>query len=107
MPLDRSRPHAEVCGLPGAAFEQDGVMYKSDGSLADPAPIVEESLPYSGLEINPPSVSCIEMQSTPQDINDGQSLEEMHWRKLKILVENYGGEWSTREAAINFIKRGK
>ncbi len=107
MPLDRSRPYAEVCGLPGAAFEQDGIMYKHDGSLATPEHIVEEPEPYNGPEINPPSVSCIEAQSPPVDVKDGQVLDDMHWRKLKILVESFDGTWTTRENAIKFIRGRK
>lgn len=105
--LDRNRPFAEICGLPGAAFEQDGIMFRNNGSVAaDVAPIIEE-IWVSEPELNPPSISCIEMPSNPIDHSDGQSLEDMHWRKLKALVEVYGGTWVNRAEAILFIKKGE
>lgn len=106
LKLDKTKPYAEVCGLPGAVFEQNGVMFKTDGSVAnDTAPIIEE-IYVSEPELNPPSVSCIEQQSNPVDHYNGQALEDLHWRKLKAIVEVYGGTWTNRADAIVFIKKG-
>lgn len=107
--LDKTRPFAELLGLPGAAYEQDGVKFKPDGTEALPsdlAPIVDEIIIKEKYEINPPSVSCIEMPSEPVDTYNGRTIEDMHWKQLKALVESYGGAYTDRMSAISFM-RGK
>lgn len=102
--LDFSRSYAEICGLPGAAYSQDGINFKPDGTEAlDTAPIIEEVW-VSEKEENPPAVTCIEVASPPPE--QSKTIEDMHWRHLKALVESYGGEWKGRAEGIEFI-RGK
>lgn len=104
--LDRSRPYAEIHGLPGALYTQDGFNFRHDGREAlDISPIVEEPPAYSGPEINPPAVSCIEQPTDCDGSEKEKPLEEMHWRHLKALVESYGGEWTNRAEAIAFLQR--
>jgi hypothetical protein len=35
MRLDKTRNHAEVYGLPGVKWEQDGSFFRHDGSMVD------------------------------------------------------------------------
>ncbi len=100
--LDVTKPYAEICGLPGATYEQDGIRFKPDGTEAiDVEPIIEE-IWISEKEENPPSVSCIEMPSSPPEA--GKTLDDMHWKHLKAMVEAYGGEWKGRAEGIAFIR---
>lgn len=105
LALDRSKPYSEVHGLPGAMFEQAGVLFKFNGAPAvDVAPFVEESIISEPYEINPPEVSCIEQPSIP---SDGKTMEDMHWQHLRMLVESFGGTWSNRHDAIAFMNGKK
>jgi len=101
--LDRSRPFAEVHGLPGAVFEQDGKYFRGDGSEAMDAHPYEEESAEKPEEYIPP-VTCIEQPSLPIENEDGRNLEDMHWRHLKALVESFGGEYSDKKGAIEFMK---
>lgn len=105
--LDRNRPYAEVHGLPGAYWSQDGINFKYDGSEAlDVSPIVEE-LPIEQEEIIP-AVCCIEMPSLPAEVNTtGRNIEDMPSRHLKALVESYGEQFTTRKEAIKLMKGKK
>lgn len=105
--LDRSRPYAEVHGLPGAYWSQDGINYRFDGEEAlDLAPIVEE-IPDETEEIIP-AVCCIEVQSLPSEANtEGRMVEDMPSRYLKALVESYGEVWTNRKDAIKLMKGKK
>lgn len=100
--LDRSRPYAEICGLPGAAYEQDGFRFKPDGTEAvDVTPIIEE-IWVSEKEVNPPSSPVIEIPSPPPETP--KTLEDMHWKHIKAMVEAYGGEWAGKAEGIAFLQ---
>lgn len=30
-------------------------------------------------------------------------VAQMHWQQLKVLVESYGGSWSGKEDAVQFL----
>jgi hypothetical protein len=101
--LDRARPFAEVYGLPGAVFEQDGKFFRTDGSEAKSLGSYDEPTVSVSEEIIP-AVTCIEQPSLPVEMENGRNLEDMHWRHLKALIESFGGEWTTRKDAIEFMK---
>lgn len=106
--LDKSRPYAEVYGLSGVAYEQDGLTFNRSGKLSLPISHTEEVIPKEDKSL-PPSYFTEEQPSPPQqdEISGGTSIETMHWKHLKTLVESYGGEWNNRQEAIVFLKRGK
>ena len=106
MPLDRSKPYAEVSGLPGASYEQNGILFTSDGMPSLHLNPYTEDAPEFDSGEPLPAVTCIEMPSVAEDITNGDALENLHWRKLKLLVESYGGTFTTRLEAIKFIKSG-
>lgn len=103
MKLDYSRPYAEVYGLPGVAFEQGGQYFNAIGIHAQPVieaeeippPVDNEPLPYCTL---------IEQASEPVAPS---TLDTMHWRHLKALVESYGGAYTNKEEALSFLKGTK
>lgn len=103
--LDKSRPYAEIHGLPGVAYEQDGITFNRAGLAALEVLYVEEiRLPEDKTILH----FTEEQQSPPQDeTSGGNSVETMHWKHLKTLVESYGGEWTNRQEAILFLKKGE
>lgn len=109
--LDQSRPYAEVHGLPGAMYEQDGVLFKYNGSEAfssDVEHIIEE-VAQAELEDATPYIFCVEQKTSSSDkveanLGSGRDLDNMHWKHLKSLVEVYGGTWENKEQAISFLK---
>lgn len=104
--LDRSKPYAEVHGLPGVVFEQDSQYYDMVGNIATPKNQIEEVEPVDdGLPL--PYNYLTEQSTLPVEPQQkGDTLEDMHWRHLKALVESYGGEWNNKEKALEFL-RGK
>lgn len=107
--LDQSRAFSEVHGLPGAAFEQDGVLFKGNGSVADSVEHIVEDMPELEIENLTPYIFCIEQKSESSDpiiahAENGKNLHNMHWKHLKALVEIYGGIWENKERAIAFLE---
>lgn len=103
--LDKSRPFAEVHGLPGVCYEQDGVTFNRAGIPAVGVPYVEEIQPPEDKSV----VHSVEYQASPpqDEAGEGSTIEKMHWKHLKTLVESYGGEWTNRQDAIIFLKKGE
>ena len=105
MKLDFSRPYGEVFGLPGAKWEQDGHLFNADGSPSlHTTPIADEV-----EEIEDEDLDSKVRTETGDDIlpvKGAEGLETMHWKRLKILAESLGVDWSNREAVIAQI-RGK
>lgn len=103
--LDWTRSYAVISGLPGAAYEQDGRKFKTNGMEVLPSdlePIPDPEEVDDGPEINPPSVSCIEIH-TPESNGADKPLAEMDWKHLKVLVESFGGEYKNKEQAVGFL----
>lgn len=101
--LDRNLPYSEVHGMPGIRYVQDGKTYNAGG---------HEVSPDSGVIINherpqpsPRDDTVIRLAYVAESENDiGKTIETMHWKQLKNIVENYGGEWKNREQAIQFLR---
>lgn len=106
--IDKNRPYAEVHGVIGAVYEQDGIYYTANGEqsllaspFAEEPPPVKDNSPWSTHFLE-------EVESPPHDaIKGGDEIETMHWRHLKTLVESYGGTWTNRSDALRFLKEGK
>ena len=107
MILDRSRPYAEVIGLPGAKWEQDGHLFKPDG-----APVLTTLAPIADgpdVEIEDPDLDAkvhTDLGDDTGPTSSANDLETMHWKRLKILAESFGVEWTNRQDVIAQI-RGK
>lgn len=105
--MDFSRSYAEVYGLPGAVFEQDGIRFRRDGTEAmDIEPVVEEDNRKTPDDILP-ACTLTETQTPPAGDVSNKPAAEMHWRQLKTLVEAYGGIWTNKEDALAFLKGKK
>lgn len=105
--LDRTRPYGEVCGLLGARYEQDGVNFNAAGSEVNPASfarINDEPAPPPVRDDTPIFPAIVMSEDLPKE--EPSDWDKKHWKHLKVMVETYGGEWTTKEDAINFL-RGK
>lgn len=107
--LDQDRPYAEVHGLPGAMYEQDGIMFNGSGSESVSVEHIIDEIKLKAISDPIPYNCCIEQSSESSNIShieesQGRDLENMHWRHLKALVEVYGESWENKEKAIAFLK---
>lgn len=82
--LDRKRPYAQVFGMDGVAWYQDGRAYNYQGELLDEQGRV--------------------VRAEPEPIATGDGIDGMHWKQLKVAVEQYGEVYTTPEAARNFLR---
>lgn len=106
--LDTGRPYGHVYGLIGVQYEQDGINFNAGGDEVMPAQIEhidDERTPPSPRDDTPIFPATV-MDSPPPVEEPNAALEGRHWKHLKVMVETYGGEWTTKEDAINFL-RGK
>jgi hypothetical protein len=78
MMLDKSRPYATVHGISEAKYRQDGRYFDGSGKPLDKK---DEIIP----EIKPDYAS-------------------MHWKQLEKLVRDNGGEYRSKEQAVEFME---
>lgn len=74
--LDKSKPYAEVCGLPGAVFEQGGNFFNSDGHYVreeDCQPVTDEPDPPQSEEYT--EYNQVTLQESPKP-NPVQNKEQ-------------------------------
>jgi len=77
--LDREREYFELSPNPeNIRWKQDGKFFYFDGSP------VEEA----------------KKESKPESTN----IEDLPWQKVKSLVIEAGGEWTTKAAGIEYLK---
>lgn len=81
--LDFSQPHAEVYGVPGTAFEQNGRYFRPNGD---------------------PVVADTEAEPAPVAESESKSVADLPDKQLKVLVEQFGGEWQGRARALAFLE---
>ena len=91
--LDHSQPYGTVYDMPGVRYQQHGRYFRHDGESAeDQVPLVADQQPE---------------QPDNRARKDGMSEDDLRRpenRALKAQVEVYGGEWTTRKAALEFLK---
>ncbi len=86
--LDRSRPFGELLGVAGGGLvEQDGIIFRADGTPHDPA-----------LRDIPDDI--------PKSVKDEDDYTRLSSLELRAALEVYGETYTTRTAALNFL-RGK
>lgn len=107
--LDRSQPHDQVFGIPGVSWSQAGHLYDGAGNcvtyrrentgevdgIGDP---VFRTIVERVEEVAPPPV--VERVSVGAD----DEYTHMHWKTLKVILDQYGEPFTTREAAIAFLR---
>lgn len=97
MKLDWDAPYGEVHGLPGARYEQNGMLFNAHG---DPAVILPDDPPEHDANDDGSEVKPAEVQDSPS----GDDPMTMPFKHLKALVESYGGTCKSRADAIAFLK---
>lgn len=109
--LDQSKPYGEIHGAIGAMFEQDGVLFKSNGMEVFSGEVehIIDEIAEKDTNEPLPYVFCVEQKSETSDpietnLGGARDLDTMHWRHLKALVEVYGGTWENKEKAMAFLK---
>lgn len=118
MELDLNKPHATVFGMGGIqGYEQDGISYDANKKPI-PMAVVEVAAPEStedvvvGLGGDPaaaeePAADTAESADPAALVGDSLAeLNDMHWSHLKKMVEDRGGVWIDKHAAIEFLTKG-
>ena len=104
-----------VNGYDGAIYRQSGKYYDASGNrvmseaekaeiekrLKDKTGLLERNDPLAGLDEDMPVSEPGDREAT----YDQQSLDKLHWKALKSLVEEKGGEWTNKQDAIDFLTR--
>lgn len=110
--LDRSRDFGEVFGLSGCRYVQDGFQFNAGGLEITPDQIThfdDERTPPSGRDDTPIHIAFEvkgpePISSTHENGKMADALDIMDWKKLKAMVESYGGTWVDRESAVEYLK---
>lgn len=90
--LDWSKPYDQVIGMPGVAFMQAGHFFLPNGK-------------ESGVVDDDPSDVVPLGKLLEEAYANGEcELESLGWEQLKSLLDSFGEEYTTREAAIAFLK---
>ena len=90
--LDFSRDYGTVYDMPGVRYQQNGRYFRHDGESVDEEPIA-------------PAPQAEPVDARPR--KDGMSDDDLRRpenRTLKAQIEVYGGEWTTRKDALEFLK---
>lgn len=111
--MDLDRDKSEVFGLPGVAFEQNGILFTSDGIEAPPehyATAPEEETP----EDNPydPNIGRVVMQDeqapavriSEDGTEEPSSLDTMHYTKLMALCKIHDIEYTNKADVVAQLK---
>jgi hypothetical protein len=114
MRLDRNAPYEQVFGVPGVAYAQGGQSFAGDGS-----PVVWRREATGEKQANGDPAERLIVERVPDDDaaplafvragaaeteEAGDTLETMHWRHLAALLDQYGEEFTTKAAAIAFLR---
>ncbi len=129
--LDRSKPYGEICGkfhIPNAVYEQGPYFFNSAGEYVGKCKGARhpDKTGAATLEAARDRISTIEdvehlskavmdMEDIPAmapDLSDNylKDLEantiygELHWRKLKKLVEAKGKKWTNKADALKLLR---
>lgn len=105
--LDESRPYATLLGPCGRAHTQDGLYFNMAGDQI-PEPNLDFPEEEPEPEIDPNIIpTVIEAQTPPAEEAKPESYDGMHWRKLQVLVEMWGGKYTDKKSAIEFLQGKK
>lgn len=106
--FDRSQPYMEILGQPGLAFQQNGQTFNACGEVVTDfgALKVVDSEPSKPSPRDDSMLRIIELKTDEGHKKEEQGIENMHWATLKKMVQAYGGEYTSREQAISFLKNG-
>lgn len=104
--FDRNAPFESVGGIPGAIYRQNGRFFNNGGYEVE---LYEEGegenrRPMARMkEGATPALTVDEEEEIDASRDKEIPLMEMHWRRLKAMVEQFGGTWTNREEALKFL----
>ncbi len=96
MAFNPKKPHGQVFGMTQAKFYQNGKHYDSGGNRF----YMDGEEPETDIPVLEEVVETV-TDNTVQ-VDDG--LETLHWKNLKTMVEEKGGDWVNKEEAIAFLR---
>ena len=106
--FDPKQSFAEVWGIPGVAFSQNGHSFNGRGELITDA---SQTFPLQEVNKDPtpddgtvPKCYVQEDNLSPSNENVKENLDTMHWKKLQVMLSIYGEEYKDRPSAIAFLK---
>jgi hypothetical protein len=105
--FNRNAPFDNVGGAPGAAYLQNGhyfnnggveveIVYEGEGDARHPLGRIKDGA-TSALTVD-------EEDEISNSVDKPTDPAHLHWRHLKALVEQFGGTWTNREAALAFLE---
>lgn len=110
--LEWDKPHGIVSGLPGAFYEQGGILFNAQGvetPTSETQPIIDEPEPEPGddSEVRPAIVASDpdeQIEPAAADAAAGDKFESMSTKNLKVMIESFGGVWKDRKSALEYLK---
>lgn len=106
--LDHSKDIGEVFGIPGVKWSQDGCLYNAGGRPVTYRWEKTGEKDGSGDPQDRLIVTALEEGPTPSAaVATDDPLEMLDWRQLKAMVGQYDEEYTTKEAAIAFLRGRK
>lgn len=91
MSFNPHEPHGVVSGLPGVMFEQNGRLYRRDGTEVN-----EDGEPVSVTEPAP--------EPDPDPAPAMKDYSDMSDHMLKALISQYHVDWSGRKNAVAYLR---
>lgn len=101
--LDRSVAYGQVINMGGVAYEQRGVYYDGQGR---PVKVTHRTVVRAGDQ-EPVDVYDLELLPIDDGPDEDEGLEKLGTKRLKALVESFGGTYTTRAAALVFLEKGQ
>ena len=100
--FDETKPYSCTYGMGGIqGYEQNGLKYNARKKLIeDPAAIATAAADAEATQVADAKADAAGTDPAPVDTPD---YAGMHWATLKKLVEEQGGEWIDKPAAIAFL----
>lgn len=108
MRFNKALPYSSVGGCPGVSFLQNGLYFSQGGDEVEIVHVDDGEggkMPVGRVKIDATDDLMPPLENMPVDTLQPQDPETMHWRHLKVLVEQYGGTWTNRADAIAFLKK--
>jgi len=100
-------PYDIVGGCPGVAYKQNGHLFNNGGVEVEIETITNAdgtTRSRGRIKLDATDDLMRSADTLPIDVEPVQDPATMHWRSLKFLVEQYGGTWTDRAAAVKFLE---
>lgn len=104
--FDKNAPYENVGGAPGAAYLQSGHYFNAGFQEVELYEAGEgdsrRTLGRLKKDAGPP-LTVEELEEHENSVDVPIEPGQMHWQHLKKVVEQYGGVWTNRAAALAFL----